>query len=766
MRWSWSARSGSTRFTAIWVGLGILAGFVVFVLFVRSLGGGIGTVLAIIVGRRHARRLLHAAAVQLCRSRGLQATEPTAMETTRTSTPWPRLLERHAAKPGIKAPPQASQASAPPARVREWFPETLLWRPELITDDNGRASLTIDLADSITTWRLSASAISAEGKLGGAESPIRVFQPFFVDLNLPVSLTRGDEVAVPAVVYNYLDKPLSVELRLDEAPWFERLPNLPSTSGEGQGVRAACLRTRPESPMCSSSSGPGRRGSAIGELPPAGQASGAARTDRPCLGRRRGRCDQADDRGRARRPPRGTDSASGTLQQPAQIAWSVPADAIEGSVKANLKLYPSTFSQLVDGLEAIFQRPYGCFEQTSSTTYPNVLALDYLRRTKKSVPQVEATARQYIHLGYQRLLGFEIAGGGFDWFGNPPANRTLTAYGLMEFNDMARVHDVDPKVIERTRTWLLGQQAGRRLLGARRPPLLPRGPHGPPRRPAAAQHHGLHRLVGLRASSPRPALKPDAQASSASAAVDGENSSLRSGFNAGNGRRFPSPSRARRDRRSLCVGPGGQCPAGDPAWRRRPHALTWSGWKRSAVTRRTASWHGGRKGQDRPHDVLRGRAERQYRDHGPGRPGDDRGPRQVRPRSGLPWHGSSSRRMRIGTWHSTQATVLALKALLAGTDRPLGEARPRQIEVAVDGKTVQTLVIPADQGEVMQQVDLSAQVARGSHRLAITDRTGTATGYQATLVYHVPGADRPRTAPSRFRSSSSTTRPRSWSTTG
>ena len=102
--------------------------------------------------------------------------------------------------------------------------------------------------------------------------------------------------------------------------------------------------------------------------------------------------------------------------------------------------------------------PYGCFEQTSSTTYPNVLALDYLRRTKQSAPSVEATAQQYIHLGYQRLLSFEIPGGGFDWFGNPPANRTLTAYGLMEFADMARVHEVDPKLIQRTRDWLLQQQ--------------------------------------------------------------------------------------------------------------------------------------------------------------------------------------------------------------------------------------------------------------------------------------------------------------------
>ena len=59
----------------------------------------------------------------------------------------------------------------------------------------------------------------------------------------------------------------------------------------------------------------------------------------------------------------------------------------------------------------------------------------------------------------------------------------------------------------------------------------------------------------------------------------------------------------------------------------------------------------------------------------------------------------------------------------------------------VDGKTIRTLVIPADQGEATHQVDLSDQIARGSHRLEITDPTGSATGYQATLVHHVPGGD-------------------------
>ncbi|MGA2256595.1 MAG: MG2 domain-containing protein, partial [Thermoguttaceae bacterium] len=312
------------QFKAIWVGIGIVAGFVVFVLFVRSLGGNLGTAVVIIVifGLFIAMLL---PAVNSAREAGRRAS---AMNNLRQLG----LALENADQAGPKAPPKDAQASGPPVRVREWFPETLLWRPEVITDDNGRASLTIDLADSITTWRLSASAISAEGKLGGTESPIRVFQPFFVDLNVPISLTRGDEVAVPAVVYNYLDRPLSVELRLDGAKWFERLdqPTLKLDLAAGE-VRSVSYRLRVKQV--------GRH-----ELTVHAAGGGVADAIKRTI--------EVLPDGR-----RVENSASGTLQQPAQIAWSVPADAIEGSVKANIKLYPSTFSELVDGLEAIFQRP-------------------------------------------------------------------------------------------------------------------------------------------------------------------------------------------------------------------------------------------------------------------------------------------------------------------------------------------------------------------------------------------------------------------------
>jgi len=68
-------------------------------------------------------------------------------------------------------------------------------------------------------------------------------------------------------------------------------------------------------------------------------------------------------------------------------------------------------------------------------------------------------AEKYVGTGYQRLLTFEVPGGGFSLFGSAPANEFLTAYGLMEFNDMAKVYPVDEALIERTAQWLLNQQS-------------------------------------------------------------------------------------------------------------------------------------------------------------------------------------------------------------------------------------------------------------------------------------------------------------------
>jgi hypothetical protein len=69
-------------------------------------------------------------------------------------------------------------------------------------------------------------------------------------------------------------------------------------------------------------------------------------------------------------------------------------------------------------------------------------------------------AEGYINQGYQRLVTFEVGStGGFSLFGDAPADRMLTAYGLQEFADMSRVFPVDPAISQRAAAWLFEQQA-------------------------------------------------------------------------------------------------------------------------------------------------------------------------------------------------------------------------------------------------------------------------------------------------------------------
>jgi len=320
-----------------------------------------------------------------------------------------------------------------PTRVRRYFPETLLWKPELITDEQGRAKLEVPLADSITTWRLAMSAVSQQGELGSATTGIRVFQDFFVDIDFPVALTQHDQVSVPVAVYNYLDKPQTVQLEVQEGAWFglmgEAKQTLELKAREVKGVsfRLEALK-------------PGTHALTV-------KASGSEMADAVQ------RQVRVEPDGR-----RMEQVLNGRLDENLNRRLEIPADAIEGANDLFVKIYPGAFSQVLEGMENIFQMPYGCFEQTSSATYPNILVLDYLRRNKMAKPETELKALNYINVGYQRLLSYEVKGGGFEWFGKAPAHNVLTAYGLMEFSDMAKVYDVDPKVIERTRRWLLGRQ--------------------------------------------------------------------------------------------------------------------------------------------------------------------------------------------------------------------------------------------------------------------------------------------------------------------
>jgi type II secretory pathway pseudopilin PulG/anti-sigma factor RsiW len=583
-----------------------------------------------------------------------------------------------------KLPGEAEGISGQNPRVRQWFPETLLWRPEVITDDEGRAEVEVPLADSITDWRLTASAVTADGRLGSTQTNIRAFQPFFVDVNPPAALTRGDEVAFPVVVYNYLQKPQTVTVTLQDADWFQRQDEGTKTLELAAGeVRSTSFRLRAL-----------RVGHQEIQVTARSEAVGDAL---------RRTVDVVPDGSRTETV------ANGNLRQLAEVDLSVPDVVVDGSVKAVLRVYPSGFSQLVEGLDAIFRLPYGCFEQTTSVTYPNVLALDYLQRNGLSSPEVEAKARKYIQLGYQRLLTFEVPGG-FDWFGCPPANRTLTACGLMEFEDIARVYDVDPAIAARTRKWLLDQRQSD-------------GSWQPERRELAG---------GPARGNVDAAARLATTAYIAAAVYNGS----------------PQTNDSR-DTRDFLL-------RHDPASVRDPYALALVCNALLAIEPDGASARpylnalqalkqsGGAEGLVWWQQPPGGRTMF----YGAGRCGDveatalaslvlkKTGQAASDVNGALAW--LTRQRDGQGSWYSTQATVLALKALLAGTENSPGKDPERRIEIALDGKAVQELVIPADQSDVMKQVNLAPLVSKGKHRLRLTNRGNTGVEYQVAFSYHTP----------------------------
>ena len=106
----------------------------------------------------------------------------------------------------------------------------------------------------------------------------------------------------------------------------------------------------------------------------------------------------------------------------------------QGTLNLTAKLYTTELSKITDALETLIREPCGCFEQTSSTTYPLVMALLLM----KAMPTRDAALQDMIdrseaklRTGLERLVSFEAPKGGYEWFGSDPGHEALSAYGLM-----------------------------------------------------------------------------------------------------------------------------------------------------------------------------------------------------------------------------------------------------------------------------------------------------------------------------------------------
>jgi hypothetical protein len=230
----------------------------------------------------------------------------------------------------------AGTGSGPPLRVREYFPETLKWEPSVITDDRGRADLVVAFADSITTWRMTASASSKGGALGSMSAPLRVFQDFFVDLDMPVSLTQNDEVAFPVAVFNYLKTPQIVRLELKKEAWFYLI--------DPEGA----IRSLPLKPSEVTSVKFRIKARKIGFHPLEVKAFGTTANDAI-----RRSIEVVPDGKRIEQTI--TDRLTGKVTQ----TFTIPEFALPDASKLMVRIYPGVMSQVLEGAEGMIRLPGG-----------------------------------------------------------------------------------------------------------------------------------------------------------------------------------------------------------------------------------------------------------------------------------------------------------------------------------------------------------------------------------------------------------------------
>ncbi len=366
-------------------------------------------------------------------------------------------------------------------RVRNYFPETLLWAPEIVTDKDGKVTVKFQLADNITTWKIYAVASNLEGRIGVSDKEIKTFQPFFVDVLPPRILTKGDEISLPVQVRNYTEKKHEVDVSLRREKWFEifdppavaattasRASGSPTATPDSTFLNVATNISGREAASASRRSIRSTDNSSfVSKLSVKANSSSNAifdfrATDITRDGIMHVTASAAGESDAIEKPvavnPDGKEvvhNETSIFQNNASFDIDFPSNALAGTQQAEIKIYPNLFAHVSESVFGLLQRPYGCGEQTVSSTYPNLMILKLTNEDNK----LRATAKSYLQKGYERLLGYQTESGGFSyWGGNDKPDVALTAYALRFLSDARSFIDVDEEPLRRAKTWLAEKQ--------------------------------------------------------------------------------------------------------------------------------------------------------------------------------------------------------------------------------------------------------------------------------------------------------------------
>jgi uncharacterized protein YfaS (alpha-2-macroglobulin family) len=307
--------------------------------------------------------------------------------------------------------------------IRGDFRDTAYWKADLITDKRGTASVTVQLPDNLTTWRMDARAVTADTLVGQTTVDIVATKPLLIRPVTPRFFVVGDEATLTAVVNNNTDKRIEATIAL--------------TANAG-----VTLQGDPEHQVGIPAGGRVEVGWPVkvgdeqyADLVFSVEGGGLQDASKPTLGIPP---DQTLPIYRYEVPE--TVGTAGQLIEAGSrlegVALPRIYDVTQGQLR--IQLDPSLAASTVDGLTYLEHFPYECTEQTVSRFLPNVLTVRAFRELGLQDPELEANLERVVNTGLQRLYSQQHVDGGWGWFVQGESNPVVSAYvvlGMVEARD-------------------------------------------------------------------------------------------------------------------------------------------------------------------------------------------------------------------------------------------------------------------------------------------------------------------------------------------
>ncbi|XP_050399700.2 CD109 antigen isoform X3 [Patella vulgata] len=341
---------------------------------------------------------------------------------------------------------------SPITHVRKFFPETWLWENGP-SGASGEYKITSKVPDTITTWHATAFSISPVNGLGITSQPAELiaFQPFFVSLNLPYSIRRGENFELICGVYNYMETDVSVLVTIERSDNFGVLS---SNSVENDFLN----KEMSEEIMVRSNTA----GSVSFRLKP----TVIGDVEISVKAQPRGTSEPGDQVKRTVIvKPEGFKISNNTVlsvdlsENPSYkdiVDIWYPEMVVSDSKRVEVKVTGDIMGPVLDGLESLLQVPYGCGEQNMIGMVPNIFVASYLEKVGKLTNEIKERAVKNMKRGYQRELKYKHTDGSFSAFGesDDSGSTWLSAFVLKSLTQASKYITIDPKIQTGIFTWL------------------------------------------------------------------------------------------------------------------------------------------------------------------------------------------------------------------------------------------------------------------------------------------------------------------------